>query len=357
MQFQNEVQKIEEATSKIRELVARLPKPKIVRNIFWGFLGGTILVTLFLVFVANVFFSFYFSVPETSRFVKTMASQTALLSHAEMQNQLEKINAIRLAQFHPQAGLIALNLNTKVGTSSELKVQSSLLGVATNSIVGTWKTTPYEKTRAYQLGMKTSYQSGKEYYSGSFLISAKGYQQGMLASLSGFSVVDDNLFARSLDLIRKADSALALDVHGFLNQSNDRSTRLSNYVSVIEEIKTEMQIKQVLVQNKISFLKEAESQTRDERKNSEDNFFNSLRSFDHQNAQNELGQFIENSQANVDKKAHYQAMSQVDRYFNQYLPALVLRQKALEENREALVHGVKVVVYRDVNLGLVTAGQ
>lgn len=358
MSLKQESQKIDTATKTIRGYLPRLRAPKIIRNIFFYIWGGVLVITPIAFFLSNLFFDFYYSFPEVPKYIKTAGAQVAMQTNAKINSILESEHQQILANINPKGSWVGVITNKNAGNPDPFRVFGGLLALKTNTEIGAVRAKPIYFTTAYQKGIRSSYTTGIKYYDLDFNLNVKGSQKGIFVSNTGDEGAKEiNLFTASLGLIEESDRALRIDIDSFLNQSIDREYALRSYLIHLKGIEASVKHTGSKVNKEVVRLENEETSARKMMEETESNFFAALNKFDQNRSQDNLGQFIQDKQQTVDKKANLQAMIQIERYFDAYHPLLTERIKAIEANRDALVHGIRVVAFKDVDLGLIRIGD
>lgn len=348
-----EVEKIEAATQTIRAYLPRLSASKIIRDGLFYLWGGILVFMLVFSTLFNLFLDFYYAVPEASRYVKTSASQVALIVNTEIPAQIEASYQKQFVQIPSNSFAKGLEANFRAGEElTKLNVKGALFGKAVNEIIGTVEARPIRFTQNYQQGMQANYVTGDKYYDVNLTVA--GWQKGLIVAEQGKDeLYEMNLFTASLGLVEQVDQALRLNLNKFLNQANDREAALRSYLTYLHNLQTALENTQPKVTRQISVLSGAQKSAENKVQKTESDFFSAMQKFDENETYANLDQFVENRQKEVDQKARLQAMNQIDKYFRAYLPILTERLTAVEANREALVKGVTVVAFREVDLGLI----
>lgn len=352
MSLQKEVQKIEAATKTIQGYLPRLSAPKLVRNFFLIIWGGVILWTPLAVYISNSFFNFYYAVPEVPKYIKTSAYQTALVVNNQISRKIENAYLYKLSQINPEGIKVGVQTNHLEGIADKLNVKGSLVATTVNDKTGTVNAKPLEFVSAYKVGIQSSYAVGNKYYDVD--LSVNGSQKGLIANKSGLDEINEmTLFTASIGLIDQADQALRINLNSFLNQSSDREYSLRTYLTYLKNVELSMKNTQVKVDQGVAQLKAAEAIAQAKMTQTESDFFIALNKFDQNKTYQNLDKFVVDYQSQVDKKANLQAMNQIVKYFDGYLPLLTERVAAVEANRNALVNGITVVAFENVDLGLI----
>ncbi len=356
MSLKKEVQKIETATKTIQAYLPRLSTPKIIRDIFFYIWAGVLAGIFFLSLALNFFLDSYYSIPEPNKYIKISAYQTALKVAQQVNQNLEQEEQKRLAEIKPKGILRGVLVNHQEGSLNTITVNGSLAALAVNSKIGIVNAKPLQFSNNYQKGVESSYLTGNKYYDVDLKVS--GVQKALLVHKSGYEEdYEMNLFTASIGLIEQADQVLKINLESFLNRSNDREYSLRTYLAHLTSVEKSIKNTQLKVDKEITRLSNEESVANAKMLQTESDFFIALNKFDQKNTYKNLDQFIIDFQTEVDKKARLQAMNQIEKYFSAYLPILTERREAVQANRNALVHGIKVVAFRDVDLGLITVAN
>lgn len=348
-----EVEKIEVATQTIQAYLPRLSASKIIRDGLFYLWGGILLFMLAFSTLFNLFLDFYYAVPEVSRYVQTYAMQVALTVNTEIPAQIEADYQKQFAQVPSNSLAKGIEANFRAGEEiKKLNVKGALFGKAVNEIIGTVEARPIRFTQNYQQGMQANYVTGDKYYDVNLTVA--GWQKGLIVSQQGEDeLYEMNLFTASLGLVEQVDQALRLNLNKFLNQANDREMALRSYLTYLHNLQNSITNTQPKVTRQINYFSKMQKSAQAKMTKTESDFFTAMQKFDENKTYANLDQFVEDHQAEVDQKAHLQAMTQIDKYFQAYLPILEERITAVEANREALVKGVTVVAFREVDLGLI----
>ncbi len=162
---------------------------------------------------------------------------------------------------------------------------------------------------------------------------------------------------RDTDLLRQMQNALEVDLFAILNRGTDRSERLDAYLRILSELRRKAQARSGELASTIAFLESGAKSKASGASQTEEAFFESLKSLNGLQAQEELGNFIGLRESEVDARAKKGAYEGLKRYYDFYLPRLDNLIRAVQSNRDALIAGVKVVEIENMTLPLIIKGQ
>lgn len=184
---------------------------------------------------------------------------------------------------------------------------------------------------------------------------AKSLQKSVLATyyLGEKTVNLDSTLQTDAQLLSKIDSALAVDVFAYLNQSANRADTLDNYVNLLETLQEKANSRSQDLASVINFL-QANFQAQEQTINlTEDAFYNNLQIFNGDNAEEELANFIGLQKDQTEVRAKMGAYQGLKEYYDFFLPKLDNLIRAIKANRDPLIAGVKVVEIQNMTLPLI----
>ena len=154
-------------------------------------------------------------------------------------------------------------------------------------------------------------------------------------------------------LLSKINNALSVDIFAYLNQSDHRADSLDNYLHLLETLSNKSSARNQDLISMINFLENNFQSQEVSIKLTEENFFENLKIFDGENAEEELGRFIGLQQGQTEVKAKIGAYKGIKSYYDFFQPKLDNLIRAIKANRDPLIAGVKVVEIQNMTLPLI----
>ena len=154
-------------------------------------------------------------------------------------------------------------------------------------------------------------------------------------------------------LLTQINNALSVDLFQFLNQSNDRSATLNNYLNLLELLSEKSTERINELNSKINFLSQNANVKEVAIKTNEQEFFNHLKNFNGENAEESLADFIGLDQEQTEIRAKMGAYQGLKDYYIFFQPRLDQLIREIRLNRDPLIAGVKVVEIQNMMLPLI----
>ncbi len=185
--------------------------------------------------------------------------------------------------------------------------------------------------------------------------SAKSLQKSILSTyyLGEKTVNIDSTLQTDARLLGQISSTLSVDVFAYLNQAENRSDALDNYIHLLERLNAKALARTQDLTSVINFLKANFQAQKVTIGLTEDAFFRNLEIFDGENAEEELGNFIGLQKEQTEVKAKIGAYDGLKGYYEFFIPKLNNLIRAIKANRDPLIAGVKVVEIQNMTLQLI----
>lgn len=184
---------------------------------------------------------------------------------------------------------------------------------------------------------------------------AKSLQKSILSTyyLGEKTINIESTLQTDARLLGQISNTLSVDVFAYLNQADNRSDALDNFIHLLETLQAKAQSRSQDLTSVINFLN-ANFQAQEVTIGlTEDAFFNNLQIFDGENAEEELGNFIGLQKDQTEVKAKIGAYEGLKGYYEFFLPKLDNLIRAIKANRDPLIAGVKVVEIQNMTLPLI----
>jgi len=332
-------QKHNEAYKKLKDLLSRtLHTEKVWSTFISTFVAAIVTITLFLNW-GNI----------TSFFTGEDTKKTT------QQEEIVNINGF-------QKGIVATyqingqSADQYIRFIRQIKGQGHMVGIQATDAIGKAKE---EEAQIKQDTLINSIFLSNDLSKGNHLTDlregGKILQKSILATFYlGEKTVDLNSTIQTdSKLLSKISNTLGVDIFAYLNQSNNRSTTLDNYINLLEILLNNAQQRSSELGSKIAFLSQNfEAQERTIQL-TEDAFFKNLKIFDGENAETELSDFIGLQQEQSEVKAKIGAYTGLRGYYEFFIPQLENLLRAIKANRDPLIAGVKVVEIQNMTLPLI----
>jgi len=187
------------------------------------------------------------------------------------------------------------------------------------------------------------------------LRTAKSLQKSILATyyLGEKTVNIDSTLQTDARMLSQIKNTLSVDVFAYLNQADNRSDALDNYIHLLEKLNEKAIARAQDLTSVVNFLKANEQSQEVSIGLTEDAFFKNLEIFDGQNAEEELGQFIGMQKEQTEVRAKIGAYEGLRDYYEFFLPKIENLLRAIKANRDPLIAGVKVVEIQNMTLPLI----
>ncbi|MBN2307051.1 hypothetical protein JXD20_03640 [Candidatus Peregrinibacteria bacterium] len=187
------------------------------------------------------------------------------------------------------------------------------------------------------------------------LRTAKSLQRSILSTyyLGEKTVNIDSVLQTDARLLGQISNTLSVDVFAYLNQADNRSDALDNFIHLLETLNQRALTRVQDLSSVINFLN-ANFQSQEVTLNlTEEAFFNNLQIFDGENAEEDLGKFIGLQKDQTEVKAKIGAYQRLKDYYEFFLPKIDNLLRAIKANRDPLIAGVKVVEIQNMTLPLI----
>ena len=331
-------QKHETAHSKLKELLGRPSK----REKIWHVFLVTFLITLVTIIVFinwSEITNFFTPPPEVSKEVQTHGFQSGILSNYKIDKQASDQYKKYMAQVPASGHMAGLETVQVVGNKPDEKVELSIF--AENALQNSIWLTNMLSTGQHltKLDQKT----------------AMSLQKSMLATYYlGEKTIDiDSTLQSDSQILSQINNALSVDLFQFLNQSASRADSLNNYINLLTTLLDKADQRIADLQYKINFLQANFVSKEQQIQISEETFFENLKIFQGDDAEEELGKFIGLQEAQTEIKAKIGAYKSLQDYYKFFQPKLENLLTAIKANRDPLIAGVKVVEVQNMTLPLI----
>jgi hypothetical protein len=327
-------QKHHEAHLRLKELLQYPVRHERVWHIFVGtFFIALITIMVFLNWGNIINF---FTQKPAAELPEVHGFQSGALSNYKVDVQATDINRRYMASIPSQGHITGVQTTVAVGTKETEPVVFSG-NTLKNSI---WLTNmlstgqhltrlEQERARAFQKSLLATYYLGEK-------------------TIDIYSTLQTDT-----QILSKIDNALSVDLFQYLNQSNSRADTLNNYLNLLTILLEKCNERINDLQSKINFLNANFASQEVQIKQSEQVFFDNLKIFQGENAEEELGKFIGVREAQAEVRAKIGAYQSLQNYYKFFQPKLDNLIKAIRANRDALIAGVKVVEIQNMTLPLI----
>ena len=288
--------------------------------IFFGVLGGIVLVILFFVFGWYRIFTNLWST-STNVASEVTTEQTGQTTGTESNTEISSSTSI---------------LPTQPGVSPEQLFELS--------------------------GLVNSYIFGLEFSQRQVLpeldlspVSSDGSLVGVDSSLAagGPVIITKQSISGYVDLLFRIDNAVRTDVYDYLNHNVDRRLALREYLDLLNSLLSEAESTKTAVTREITRISSEYSLIQKEKDLYESTFFGSINTFHGDDAYNNLELFVEAKQSEVKKKADYSALATISNLLDKYISVLTPRINDISANSEALIKGVMVFYVPGSNINAI----
>lgn len=226
-----------------------------------------------------------------------------------------------------------------------------------------------EAAKAVGSGQEADAEDRQEAFLGSIILStnlSKGYhltpvrqakslQKSILSTyyLGEKTVNIDSTVQTDARLLGQISNALSVDLFQYLNQSESRADALDNYLNLLSTLnETAIKRSQDLT-SVINFLAANFQSQEQVIGKTEEAFFENLKIFDGENAEEDLARFIGLQREQSEIRAKMGAYEGLKDYYDFFLPKLDNLVRAINANRDPLIAGVKVVEIQNMTLPLI----
>ena len=330
--------KHEEAHQRLKELLSRALHTEKV----WDIFVGTFVVTIasIIIFMSWSKITGFFSgsepeVPEQEEVLRTIHGfQSGVLATYQINGQTAD-QYIRLIRQIPGGGYAkGLEAAKAVGEAQEEVAelrQDAFMGsiLLSTELSKGYHLTPVRNARSLQKSVLSTYYMGEK------------------------TVSIDSTLQTDARLLGQISNTLSVDVFAYLNQAENRSDALDNFINLLETLNTKALARTQDLTSVINFL-QANFQSQEVTIGlTEAAFFENLGIFDGENAEEELGQFIGLQKEQSEVRAKMGAYEGLRDYYEFFLPKLDNLIRAINANRDPLIAGVKVVEIQNMTLPLI----
>lgn len=182
-----------------------------------------------------------------------------------------------------------------------------------------------------------------------FVPLAPGYWRATLdnTTVFGAPTLKDRLegdyrVVTAIDLLRRMVNAYQVDIHSTLNRAVSREQALDDYLQLLNELYEEAKEMRAMLTQELSVIKTSFDALAQPKTDMENIFFSNIEQMMAADAAKNLRSFIEYSQELVSLRARYKALQRIDEKFVNFLQQFRARLQDLQDNRDALLKGVKV---------------
>jgi hypothetical protein len=301
-------------------------------------------------------------------FFVTLITITIFLNWGRIMDFFAKAPAAELPQVHGfQSGALsnykvdieAADINRRYMTS--IPSQGHITGVQATEIIGTKETESVvfsENTLQNSIWLTNMLSTG-QHLTRLEQERARAFQKSLLATYYlGEKTIDINSTLQTdTQILSKIDNALSVDLFQYLDQSVNRADTLNNYLDLLMILLEKCNERIGDLQSKIDFLSANFTSQETRIVQSEQVFFDNLKIFQGENAEEELGNFIGVREAQVEVKAKIGAYQGLQNYYKFFQPKLDNLITAIRANRDPLIAGVKVVEIQNMTLPLIIKQQ
>lgn len=233
-----------------------------------------------------------------------------------------------------------------------------IMGIQTSYIIGQNKNK--EITELKKETLNTSIWTTNTIGTGQHLTSmeqrsAQALQKSILTTFYiGEKTININrTLSNDTKLLSQINNALSVDIFKYLNQSNNRSNTLNNYLNLLSILSEKSNKRITELNSTVNFL-QTNSVAKEQQINlSEDIFLENLKIFNGPNAETELGKFIGLQEGQTEIQAKMGAYKELLNYYNFFNPKLTNLIKEIKVNRDPLIAGVKVVEIDNMTLPII----
>ncbi|MBU0705927.1 hypothetical protein KJ662_03860 [Patescibacteria group bacterium] len=184
---------------------------------------------------------------------------------------------------------------------------------------------------------------------------ARSLQKSVLATyyLGEKTINIDSTLQTDARLLGQISNALSVDIFQYLNQAQNRADALDNYLNLLGIMNSKAIQRAQELTSVINFL-QANFQAKEVTVGlTEAAFFENLKIFDGENAEEELGNFIGLQKEQTEVRAKIGAYEGLKGYYDFFIPKLDNLTRAIKANRDPLIAGVKVVEIQNMTLPLI----
>lgn len=327
----------EKAHHRVKNTLKSVSEGRRSAPTFWtAFLGTLLVATVYLNWNQITGFFTPTTKPAASETANIHGFKTGAVAIYRINTQQNKEKDIYLSRIPTQGGTAGVIAAGKAGQSGWLSAPTVKQGFKTAAWITNYLSLGQHltqlkasQTRILQKSVLTTYYLGEK------------------------TVDTDGAFAQDFKMLKSLNNALSVDVFQYLNQAQNRSDALDEYLHLLEALQSQSQKRIAEIQGTLRFLQSdfANQETGLER--SEADFFNNLQNFNAPNAEQQLNEFIGLQAAQSETRAKIGAYVSIRDYYNFFLPRLNNLVVAIQANRDALIAGVKVVEIQNMTLPLI----
>ncbi|MFH0838521.1 MAG: hypothetical protein V1880_04625 [Patescibacteria group bacterium] len=337
-QVRHHARKHEESHLRLKKLLARALHTEKVWDIFIvTFVATVITIAIFLNW-GNITGFFTGSEPETGKQEETVKNihgfQSGVLATYQINGQTTD-QYIRYIRQIPGGGYEkGLDTSKAVGTVQEETTKKSQDAFFSSILLSTdlskgYHLTPVRKAGLLQKSVLATYYLGEK------------------------TINIDSTLQTDARLLGQINNALSVDIFQYLNQAQNRADALDNYLNLLDIMNSKAIQRSQELTSVINFL-QANFQAKEITVGlTEDAFFENLKIFDGENAEEELGRFIGLQKEQSEVRAKIGAYEGLKGYYEFFLPKLDNLMRAIKANRDPLIAGVKVVEIQNMTLPLI----
>ena len=336
--IRHHAKKHEEAHFRLKDLLSRT---LYIENV-WGIFVGTFVVTVVTIVI-------FFNWGNITGFF--MGSQQ------EMTNQKEALKTIHGFQ----SGMLAVyQINGQTSDQyiryiRQIPGSGYTKGIETSQVIGnTQKEAIENRQNTFLASVLLSVELSKGYHL-TPLRTTRSLQKSVLSTyyLGEKTINIDSILQTDARLLGQISNTLSVDVFAYLNQADNRSDALDNFIHLLETLQLKARSRSADLTSVINFLKTNFTSQEVSIKLTESAFFDHLKIFDGQNAEEELGRFIGLQKDQSEVRAKIGAYEGLKGYYEFFLPKLENLTRAIKANRDPLIAGVKVVEIQNMTLPLI----
>ena len=166
-----------------------------------------------------------------------------------------------------------------------------------------------------------------------------------------------NMFVEYVEVLKKMQNLYNVDVYALLDRTSQRETVLTDYLEDLTEVRDEARNTFTVLKTNIDDLKVSYNSLGPDKDKFEVDFFVSLESLEAEKSDYLLKAFVDASQKQVALKARVAALEKLAGYFENAFRKLERRISAVEQNREALVRGIRVVEVPGAGIDLIIKAE
>lgn len=207
------------------------------------------------------------------------------------------------------------------------------------------KTEPVAKI---ETGISTTSEIGKK------LDTESIGETGIYAVISvGSELQSGTSLANYILTFKRIQNAYEVDINQLLNQAVDRRGRLNAHLALLSKLFSEGSLINQKMKEEMDAIKIKYEDSKKEQSTDDVNFFEQLKTFNAQTAEDILNHFITVSRDIVELRARFKALQKIRLYYEYALPRLLARVKDIELNAEPLILGLKIYDVKGSDLKLI----